>query len=212
MGSALLLFVPYLFLFLSVLFLAGIVWLAVTNKGKGVSGEETVSYFLNKLDKEEYFVINDIILKVGTNTAQIDHIVVSKYGIFVIETKNWSGSVYGSSWGKELTQYIWGNKYIHQNPIRQNSTHIRRLREVFSDYPNLKYISIVAFSGNTKRKIKDDKTIKISEILDTIGKHKEVAISEVDRDSVYEKLKSLKIEGKNYREEHDENVRRVSDK
>jgi hypothetical protein len=181
----------------------------MTNKkGKGLSGEIVVSSLLNKLDRDKYFTINDITLKVNGKTAQIDHIVVSCYGIFVIETKNWEGSVYGSRWGKYLYRYFGGVKKSYQNPIRQNIGHIKRLEDVLSEYPNLKYISIVEFGGYTKRKIKDDITIKISEILDTIGSYKEEVISEEDRDRVYSKLKSLKKEGENYKKVHVENVDR----
>lgn len=199
---------PFVYLFLSFLFLFFIIWLIKTKKGKGIAGERVASFFLNKLDKSEYFVVNDITFKLEDKTVQIDHIVISQYGIFVIETKNWKGTVYGNRWGREFYQYLGGKKFKHQNPIRQNSGHIRRLKEVLSDYPNLKYISIVAFGGYTKRKIKDDITIKISEILDTIYSYKEVVISKEDVESVYRILKGLEIEGRGYKKEHIENVRR----
>lgn len=199
---------PFVYLFFSILFLFLVIWLITTRKGKGIAGERVVTYFLNKLDKSKYFIINDITLKLNNRTTQIDHIVVSCYGIFVIETKNWKGSVYGSRWGKEIYQFLGGVKYTHQNPIRQNIGHIKRLEDVLSEYPNLKYISIVAFGGYSKRKIKDDITIKISEILETIKSYKEEVISEEDRDRVYTKLKSLKVEGESYEKEHVENVKR----
>ena len=198
---------PFVYLFISILFLSFVIWLITDKKGKGLAGEMVASLYLDKLDKSEYFTINDITLKVNGKTAQIDHIVVSCYGIFVIETKNWKGSIYGSRWGKEIYQFLGGVKYTHQNPIRQNIGHIKRLEEVLSEYPNLKYISIVAFGGYTKRRIKDDISIKISEIVDTIESYKEGVISEEDRERVYTKLKSLKVEGEGYEKEHVENVK-----
>ena len=198
---------PILFFFLSVLFLSRIVGLTTTKKGKGEAGEMVVSYFLDKLDKSKYFVINDIILKLNDRTTQIDHIVVSCYGIFVIETKNWTGSIYGGSKKEFIYQYLGGVKYTHQNPFKQNIGHIKFLKDVLSSYPNLKYISIVAFGGYSKRKINGDTSIKISEIVDTIEEYKEEVISEIDRDLVHTKLKSLKIEGDKYKEEHVENMR-----
>ena len=191
------------------LFLFLIFAVITTKGGKGEAGEWVVSHYLGKLDKSKYFTINDITLKLNGMTTQIDHIVVSCYGIFVIETKNWKGTVYGNRWGKEFYQYLGGKKYKHQNPIRQNSGHIRFLREVLSSYHNLTFISIVAFGGYSKRKINGDTSIKISEILDTIRDYKEEVITEMDRDRVYTKLEKLKIEGENYKEEHIENIRRV---
>lgn len=199
---------PFVYLFFSIWFLLLVIWLITTKRGKGIAGERVVTYFLNKLDKSKYFTINDITLKINDRTTQIDHIVVSCYGIFVIETKNWKGSIYGSRWGNDIYQYLGDVKYTHQNPIRQNIGHIKRLREVLSSYPNLKYISIVAFGGYSKRKIKDDISINISEILNTIRKYKEEVISEIDRDRVYTKLERLKIEGDGFKKEHVENMKR----
>ena len=192
------------FFFLSMLFLSLILVLITTKGGKGQAGEWVVSHYLGKLDKSKYFTINDITLKLNGITTQIDHIVVSCYGIFVIET-----SIYGGHRGDYLYQYLGGVKYTHQNPIKQNIGHIRFLREVLSSYHNLTFISIVAFGGYSKRKINGDTSIKISEIVDTIEEYKEEVISELDRDRVYTKLEKLKIEGENYKEEHIENIRRV---
>ena len=200
---------PIVYLFFSIWFLLLVIWLITTKRGKGIAGERVVTYFLNKLDKSKYFTINDITLKINDRTTQIDHIVVSCYGIFVIETKNWKGSVYGSRWGNDIYQYLGGVKYTHQNPIKQNIGHIKYLKGVLSSYPNLEYISIVAFGGYSKRKIKDDISINISKILDTIREYKEEVISELDRDRVYTKLKRLKVEGDKYKGEHVENIRRV---
>lgn len=199
---------PFLFFFLSILFLSRIVGLTTTKEGKGEAGELVVSHFLNKLDKSKYFTVNDITLKNNGFTTQIDHIVVSCYGVFVIETKNWKGSIYGGRWGNDIYHYLGGVKYTHQNPFKQNIGHIKFLKDVLSSYPNLKYISIVAFGGYSKRKINGDTSIKISEILDTIREYKEEVISEIDRDLVHTKLKRLKIEGDKYKEEHVENMRR----
>ena len=58
---------------------------------KGKMGEATVSMLLKKLDKNKYQVVNDVLLSAeggNTHTTQIDHVVVSIYGIFSIETKN----------------------------------------------------------------------------------------------------------------------------
>ena len=56
---------------------------------KGKLGEQFVAVFLSRLDKEKYLVLNDVLLPLEEGkTSQIDHVIVSAYGIFVIETKN----------------------------------------------------------------------------------------------------------------------------
>ena len=58
------------------------------SKVKGYVGEKLVSKRLSKLNKRKYKVINNLLLKTSKGTTQIDHIVISQYGLFVIETKN----------------------------------------------------------------------------------------------------------------------------
>ena len=61
---------------------------------KGKEGEVHVHNILAQLPKG-YTVLDDIVLKTNNGTTQIDHVVVSKYGVFAIETKNYRGEVYG---------------------------------------------------------------------------------------------------------------------
>lgn len=65
-------------------------------KERGYFGEKSVAFFLSGLDKTKYKVINNIMLQVGNKTTQIDHVIVSNYGIFVIETKNYKGWIIGN--------------------------------------------------------------------------------------------------------------------
>lgn len=67
---------------------------------KGYLGEAAVASRLGKLPQEHYRVFNDIMLQTKRGTTQIDHIVVSIYGIFVIETKNYKGWITGSEFAE----------------------------------------------------------------------------------------------------------------
>ena len=62
---------------------------------KGAAGERSVARRLATLPKEQYVILNDLLLPTSYGTTQIDHVVVSIYGIFVIETKNYKGIIYG---------------------------------------------------------------------------------------------------------------------
>lgn len=98
---------------------------------KGKIGEKSVSITLSVLPKDEYIILNDLMLRDGSRTTQIDHIVISVHGIFVIETKNYKGWIFGNSNRDYWTQNIWGNKYSFYNPISQNQSHIRFLKKKF---------------------------------------------------------------------------------
>lgn len=80
------------------------------SKIKGIIGEKTVSSILNLLDKSEYKIINDVVLKAGNTTTQIDHLVISNFGIFVIETKNYKGWILGYENSEYWTQVIFKRK------------------------------------------------------------------------------------------------------
>jgi hypothetical protein len=201
--------IAFVFFLLSISFVFFVIWLRDSIKGKGIAGELVVAYFLNKLDKTEYKVINNLKWNTSRGTVQIDHVVVSKYGIFVIETKNWTGTVYGKFWDAKWVQYLKNKRYYRDNPKYQNDWHIKKLKEVLSKFSNVEYFSLLVFSGMTERKIFKDKGIRISELVDTIESYKEEVISEEDRDSVYKILKSLKVNGNSYKKEHVENMKRM---
>ena len=52
----------------------------------GDYGERRVSSFLEDLDCEDYRIYNDLLIRNGNYTTQVDHIVISRYGVFVLET------------------------------------------------------------------------------------------------------------------------------
>lgn len=114
--------------------------------GKGRLGEKSVASRLKFLPKE-YQVLHDVIISNGKGSSQIDHIVVSQYGIFVIETKNYKGMIYGGENAQYWTQNIYGNKYELYNPILQNKSHINSLKRLLAKFGTLPFVSIVAISG-----------------------------------------------------------------
>jgi hypothetical protein len=74
---------------------------------KGAMGEKRVARILEKLPEEEYSVINNLLLNNNGYTSQVDHVVVSVYGIFVIETKTYQGIISGGENSEHWTQNIY---------------------------------------------------------------------------------------------------------
>jgi hypothetical protein len=88
---------------------------------------------LNKmlfLDRAEYIDINDVTIPTSRGLTQIDHIIVSRFGIFVVETKNMRGWIFGNPRDPEWTQVFWKKTFKFQNPLRQNYRHTRALSEL----------------------------------------------------------------------------------
>ena len=86
-------------------------------KFRGYMGEFWVKLELKKLSKKEYIILNDIMLRDRNGTHQIDHLVISKYGIFVIEMKNYYGLITGNEYKDNWCQHLGKKKYFFKNPI-----------------------------------------------------------------------------------------------
>ena len=113
---------------------------------KGAIGEQNVALRLRSLDKSKYKVINNVVLQAGEYTSQIDHIVISDYGVFVIETKNYKGWIFGGERQKMWTQKIYKKSFKFQNPLHQNYKHVKVLQSVLHDIVDVDYIhSAVVF-------------------------------------------------------------------
>ena len=114
----------------------------------GARGERAVAGRLRNGLPDEYQILNDTYLPLpdGT-TTQIDHIVVSQYGIFVVETKTYSGWIFGNENSAKWTQTIYHCKHSFQNPIRQNYRHICALSDNLK-IPRDYFKSVVAFTGD----------------------------------------------------------------
>lgn len=117
-----------------IIFLAlfiGIIVIGINRaKIKGKLGEKKVTSILNGLS-DEYTIFNNVYLNENGRDNQIDHVVLSPYGIFVIETKNYKGWIYGGENAQYWTQNIYGRKYQLYNPILQNNAHVIALRSLF---------------------------------------------------------------------------------
>lgn len=100
------------------------------------------------LDKDEYHLIKDVTLPTKDGgTTQIDHIVVSCYGIFVVETKNMQGWIFGGEHQREWTQKIYKHSSKFQNPLRQNYKHLKVLEECLGVDPACLH-SVIVFAGD----------------------------------------------------------------
>lgn len=177
-------------------------------KIKGALGEKSVSFFLARLDPKKYKVLNNLLIKVGSKTVQIDHVVVSNYGVFVVETKNYQGWIYGSEFDEYWTQVIYKRKEKFYNPVRQNYGHIQALKEILKEFENLKFVSIIVFTTKAELKVKaKTDVIYTVKLLKTIKKYNQECLTDEQRDAIYEKLKSANIGDRKNMREHVRSVR-----
>ncbi|MBE0513926.1 NERD domain-containing protein [Sulfurimonas sp.] len=128
--------------------IAAIILFVKSSFGKGVIGEAFLNLVINiKLDKKKYQLLRDVTLYTEDGTTQIDHIIVSQYGIFVVETKNMKGWIFGGENQKFWTQNIYKKKHTFQNPLYQNYKHTKTLEKLL-DLDSTKIFSVVVFVGD----------------------------------------------------------------
>ena len=135
------------------LMLAGLlVWAtAWWRRGKalrsGRRGEKMVAKDLARLRRKDYIVINDLMLPSSNGrTSQIDHVVVSTRGIFVIETKNHAGRISGGEHAQYWQQHLSSQSRSLYNPLLQNRSHLRAIRRLLPKMDARLFSSMVIFT------------------------------------------------------------------
>ena len=115
--------------------------------GKGWFGEALLHLVLRlALPRAHYHLRRNVTLPTADGTTQIDHVVISRHGIFVIETKNYAGWIFGKVSDKTWTQKFPRRSHTFQNPLRQNYKHVRTLAEL-TDADENALFSLIVFVG-----------------------------------------------------------------
>ena len=147
------------------LYLRVLLWLALVScfavlvvpalpRFKGRIGEWLVHQRLkHALPASHYTVFRDLPLRSATgggdHAVRIDHVVVSPYGIFVIETRHYSGWIFGAEREPEWTRVHFRSRRRFPNPLRQNHAHIRALQDLLG-LDETMFHSLVVFSGSAE--------------------------------------------------------------
>jgi hypothetical protein len=122
---------------------------------KGELGEYKIDIQLSQLPKG-YKYLNDLLIKNSKSTtgySQIDHIVITPYGLLVIETKNYQGTIYG---GKDRKTWLINGKFKMTNPLMQNYGHIKALKNLIDVKFHKHFISMISFTKRCTFKIEED--------------------------------------------------------
>lgn len=132
----------------------------INNQGKGRegcsqnAGEKSVTRYLEQLNQPKH-IINNIYINDNGKSRQIDHILIVEQGIFVIETKNYSGTIYGKEKWNEWKQYLGNRKFEFKNPIHQNYGHVQIVRKTLGIEEDKKAVvkSLVVFTNKSNLKV-----------------------------------------------------------
>ena len=160
---------------------------------KGILGETVINVAMwLKLEKDVYHRLNNITLPLTNGgSTQIDHVIVSVYGIFVIETKNYKGWIFGNEKQRQWTQVVMGRKYKFQNPLRQNYLHIKTLSDLL-DLEMSYFHSMIAFIGECELKTRDElpEHVLTSGMASYIKKKQDKILTEDEVQSIVEQIEN----------------------
>lgn len=176
----------------------------------GAEGEKSVSLVLNQLPSE-YVTFNDVLLKTRKGTSQIDHVVVSPYGIFVIETKNYSGAIRGTDSMKYWERH-YPNKPMQYfySPVFQNSGHIKALSMALGISPEYMQ-GIVVFTGQKVdlNGVCSAYSLYINNLLSVICHYQTQIISQECVWAISEYIRGLNVNSAYMRRKHKAYVRKL---
>lgn len=168
---------------------------------RGKRGEQRVFSILKRLP-DEYYIWNDIVLQRNGYSVQIDHVVISPYGIFVIETKNYTGWIYGNDTSDLWTKNMYGYRYHFGNPVKQNHSHVKALANLFCMSEN-SFIPIVVFLHGADLRCNTQSTvIYAGQLLDEIYSHNQQVMTLADVQRLASVLNAATVETEDTRKEH----------
>jgi uncharacterized integral membrane protein len=126
----------------------------------------------------DYHLMNHVTLRINEGTTQVDHILVSRFGVFVIETKHYKGWIFGNAQDPYWTQVLFKFRSRFQNPIHQNALHVRAVRGLLDFLPGDTIRSMVVFAGDSIFKTDlPEGVFRLNGACDFIASHREEIIS-----------------------------------
>ena len=130
-------------------------WKRGKARRSGRRGEKMVAKELSRLKGKDFIVINDLMLPASNGrTSQIDHVVVSTRGIFVIETKNHAGRISGGEHAQYWQQHLSSRSFTFYNPLLQNRSHLRAIRRLLPKMDAQLFATMVVFTEAWRLDIK----------------------------------------------------------
>ncbi|MEG0774821.1 nuclease-related domain-containing protein [Clostridium sp.] len=196
----------------------------VKSHRKGELGEYKINFQLEQLS-HEFRYIGDILISKNKGFTQIDHVLITPVGLFVIETKNYVGKIYGSPKYNYWNQYINGSKNSFYSPIKQNEGHIKALKVLLKSYGDIEYHSVISFTRRCELKIdldlrtaeSDTMVVYDTNLSDSIlkkyhilKKNNKQLLNENEISKIYDTLSSANITDVTARREHIESVKRIN--
>lgn len=171
-------------------------------------GEIEVNKYLSKINGSK--LLEDIILKRSNGTTQIDHILITRKGIFVIETKDFSGKIIGDEDSKFWLQKLNFKENYFYSPIKQNYGHVKAVEEIIKR-KNV-CISLIVFTNksNIKKVKTETNLIQVKNLKKHIKRYKsQIRLSKDEVEELYKILNKKDINSRRAIKRHIKSVEKI---
>jgi restriction system protein len=161
---------------------------------RGDMGEARVGRLLSAmLESNRYTVINDVIIPSNGGTVKIDHVVISKFGVFVIKSVFVRGWISGAEFQDRWKQHRLGRTSLFQNPMHKNHLGLQALARLLK-LPESKFHSVVVFTGHKGfKKSVPFNVLPAEKLISAIRKRTENILSEEQAGLVLSGLEQARI-------------------
>ncbi len=207
----------YFLIPLLVLIAAGVLALVFFTKRtrrKGARGEREISKLLGRTKRGKQYVVNDLLFLCGEGqSCQIDHILINRNGVFVIETKNYAGEIFGSDGEREWTQVLGRGNVRNKlyNPVMQNEAHIRRLSKALHAKDIFRNL-VVFLPGADLRHVSSKCVFSAAELPDILRRDSNVRLTEAQMERLFRDLSRLRKNCGVTKRQHVRNIKRTQKK
>ncbi len=145
------------------------------------------------LQKSRYTILNDVELPAGGGTVHVDHIVVSRFGVFVIESQYASGMISGSEFQDRWKQEVWGRARRMENPMHQNALQAETLGRLLG-MPQTKIHRVVVLTGHRgMRKPGPDHLVPAEQLIRYIRKKGTHVLEPEQADRVLKAIEEARV-------------------
>jgi len=159
---------------------------------KDKSRDETELWVESELKKRlpdnNYIVFGNLIIPSVSKeirSTQLDHVIISTYGIFCLETKSHRGNIYGHYKRKYWKQYLGYKTYDLYNPLRQNSHHVRSLEYLLRSRLKSPIHSYIVFPSANSVKLGGQKIdLTLTHTIERILKHRRLIYDQNDIEAI----------------------------
>lgn len=158
------------------------------------------------LRSPDYHHFHRVVVPTSRGSTEIDHLILSTFGIFVVELKDRSGWIFGDAFQAQWTAVHFRRKYRFQNPLHQNFGHLKALEEFLSVDPRVLF-GVVVFRGDFEFRTPVPEGVLCHEYKAWVASHREVLLDDLTVSRAVELLNTKAEHGWFARRRHVRSVR-----